>query len=270
MRLILVHGVAQGATGADAIKATWLDSLQRGGVRPSALAAAQPDFAWYGDLLAAGTGRIPTADLPEQHGAKADFLLRAAAELNVASGALFARALAANPGELEFDLTRQVFGQIAAGHQALSLGQVIEGLGDTFDYLTQCNLRRAIDARVAASLVHEPQTIVAHSLGSVVAYRLLRDGKFACRRLITIGSPLTFASVRGLLDGPFSWPDKLNEWRNGYDRFGPICLGGPFRHHPSWNPRIAQLAVNNAAPDNHAATGYMELPAIAGLVDTVL
>jgi hypothetical protein len=270
MKLILIHGVAQGGQTPAAITDNWCNALKRGGVRAGPLSAAQPELAYYGDLLEAGISAIPIRDLFERFTTKAEFLLKVAAEVNAASARIHAQMLAASAADQTDAFSRSVYQQIATGHQPLSVGPVLEGLGDTFDYLTQYNLRRAIDERVAAKLGNQPQTIVAHSLGSVVAYRLLRDNKIACQRLITIGSPLVFNAVRKLLDGPFSWPAKLSEWRNGYDQFDPICLGMPFGHHHSWGPRIAQLRVDNLEHGNHAAVGYLGVSAIAAWVDLVL
>jgi pimeloyl-ACP methyl ester carboxylesterase len=270
MKLILIHGVAQGGQTPAAITDNWCNALKRGGVRAEPLNSAQPELAYYGDLLEAGISAIAIGDLFEQFTTKAEFLLKVAAEVNAASARIYSQVLATSSADSADAFSRNVYQRVANGHQPLSVGQVLEGLGDTFDYLTQHNLRRAIDERVAAKLGNRPQTIVAHSLGSVVAYRLLRDRKIACQRLLTIGSPLVFNAVRKLLDGPFGWPDKLTEWRNGYDRFDPICLGSPIGHHHSWGPRIRQLRVDNPIQGNHAATGYLGVPAVAAWVASIL
>lgn len=266
MKAVYVHGVAQsGATPAQ-ITGEWSAALIDGGVRPDALAGAQPDLGYYADLLEATVAKVPLAELLKGHGAKAEFLLDAAAEVNAAAADLLAEARA-NPASRD---ASEVFDRVARGQQPFALGQVIEALDDAFEYLTRPNLRRAIDERVLAKLGARPQTIVAHSLGSVVVYRLLRDQKVVCRRLITIGSPLVFKVLRPLLDGPFTWPAQLTDWRNFYDRFDPVCLGRAFKHHSSWQPRISHVRVNNPAFGNHAATGYLAQAEVAASIDAVL
>jgi hypothetical protein len=266
MKAIYVHGVAQGGATPAQITGEWSAALIDGGVRADALSNAQPDLGYYADLLEATAGKVPLPELLKGHGAKAEFLLDAAAEVNAASAELLAEARA-NPASRE---ASEVFNLVANGQQPFGLGQVIEALDDAFEYLTRPNLRRAIDERVLAKLGERPQTIVAHSLGSVVVYRLLRDRKIACRRFITIGSPLVFKVLRPLLDGPFRWPAELTDWRNFYDRFDPVCLGRAFKHSSSWQPRIAHQRVDNPVFGNHAATGYLTRTEVAASLDAVL
>lgn len=266
MKAIYVHGVAQGGATPAQIIDEWSKALIDGGVRAGALSTAQPDLGYYADLLEATAHKVPLSELYKRHGAKAEFLLDAAAEVNAASADLLAEARA-KPESRE---ASEVFDRVAQGQQPFGLGQVNEALDDAFEYLTRPNLRRAIDERVLAKLGEQPQTIVAHSLGSVVAYRLLRDRKVACRRLITIGSPLVFKVLRPLLDGPFSWPSQLTDWRNFYDRFDPVCLGRPFKHSSSWLQRIAHVRVNNPLFGNHAATGYLAEAEVAANLDALL
>jgi hypothetical protein len=266
MKAIYVHGVAQSGASPAEITGAWSKALIDGGVRAAALSAAQPDLGYYADLLEATMAKVPLSELHKRHGTKAAFLFDAAAEVNAASANLLAEARA-NPTSRE---ASEVFDRVAQGQQPFALGQVIEALDDAFDYLTHPKLRRAIDERVLAKLGARPQTIVAHSLGSVVVYRLLRDRKIACRRLITIGSPLVFRVLRPLLDGPFSWPTQLTDWRNFYDRLDPVCLGRAFKHSSSWQPRIEHLPVNNPVFGNHAATGYLTRAEVAASLDTVL
>jgi pimeloyl-ACP methyl ester carboxylesterase len=123
---------------------------------------------------------------------------------------------------------------------------------------------------VMASLRNEPQTIIAHSLGSVVAYRLLRDQRLPCRRLITIGSPLGFRAVRELLDGKFTWPVGLTDWRNFYDKHDLVALGKPFAHSAEWRPRIIHTEVDNRDFNSHGAMGYLKLPLVAAALSEVL
>jgi alpha-beta hydrolase superfamily lysophospholipase len=76
---------------------------------------------------------------------------------------------------------------------------------------------KRIDNRVQASIGDQPCVVVAHSLGSIVAYRVLRAmGRIArVKLLITIGSPLGLRTVRDLLSPPARvFPDGVESWIN--------------------------------------------------------
>lgn len=270
MKLILIHGVAQRHETAASLAAKWTGALLQGGIAADRLAAATPDMAFYADLLASGGPQESLETLPGTFGLKAEFLREVMAEVVEVVARQLKVSLLDAPSPAERADAERAFVRFIASPDLDWLREVREGFGEVFDYLYHRPLRDAIDALVLGSLRSEPQTIIAHSLGSVVAYRLLRDQRLLCRRLITIGSPLGFKAVRELLDGKFSWPAGLADWRNFYDKRDLIALGKPFTHSPAWRPRIIHTKVDNGDANNHGAMGYLKLPQVAVALGEVL
>ncbi|MER5935212.1 hypothetical protein [Streptomyces sp. NPDC002054] len=88
-------------------------------------------------------------------------------------------------------------------------------------YTTWSGRRRLVQERVAQTIRREqPQVIVAHSLGSVVAYETLHaHPDLRVRQLVTLGSPLRLPSLArrlepGLRAGRGARPAGVEHWTN--------------------------------------------------------
>ncbi len=98
-------------------------------------------------------------------------------------------------------------------------------------YLTFGAERDAIVARIVDQIRAMNDTIViaAHSLGSIVAYDLLRSSPEAQQSvsgLITFGSPLWLSSAREQIKlhfGDTAFPEMLPRWINVYDPDDPVA-----------------------------------------------
>jgi pimeloyl-ACP methyl ester carboxylesterase len=90
---------------------------------------------------------------------------------------------------------------------------------------------RALDALAAAEQAPRPHVVVGHSLGSVIAYDVLKnvDEAPVCDGLVTLGSPLGLDEVRDRLDPGWSRWDGFpaakvdRSWVNVFDRLDPVC-----------------------------------------------
>jgi len=136
------------------------------------------------------------------------------------------------------------------------------GAGRTITvYLTYPGVQAAVNKLVASTLTEEPCVVVAHSLGTVVTYRLLRDP--ACRakvkRLITLGSPLGVNAIRELIKPPaLANPDGLAEWFNAYDPRDVVALRPLDRHSWDIRPLITNKAdIDNFTKNRHGIGGYL-------------
>ena len=70
-------------------------------------------------------------------------------------------------------------------------------------YLTDTDVKRAVDARVAEAVGAGTRVVVGHSLGSVVALEHLRlCPANRIELLLTLGSPLGLRAIRQLLPDP--------------------------------------------------------------------
>lgn len=145
-------------------------------------------------------------------------------------------------------------------------------LPDVYDYLFDPQERARIDATVEQRLQAGSRfIIVAHSLGTVVAYHLLaslqrRATPPEVPLLVTLGSPLGMQEVqdelRRLLGGSLPRLDCVSRWLNVSDRLDPVAvdakLSGEF-HCAGPLEDIVGLNVNADSPRHpHSATGYLQ------------
>lgn len=270
MKLVFIHGIAQANTTGEKLLADWTRDLIESGIDAAALAAANPVVAYYGDILSEGRGATDFRAIAQADEARFEFLRQVSKDMVNA-------ALQASLGSLQagvFLSQEQGFSQVAQGliapKIAIGADDPVSILDEVYDYLSKEGLRRRIDKEVAKSLGEQPMTIVAHSLGSLVAYRLLRDRNIPCRRLITLGSPLSFAVVKKLFGGDFSYPANLTDWRNFYDPLDFVCLGRAFSSSPEWKPRLRHAKVDNKEPFGHDADGYLRTPEVVKAVKEAL
>jgi len=112
----------------------------------------------------------------------------------------------------------------------------------------------------------DPDLVIGHSLGSVIAYDVAVHGG-PVRRLVTMGSPLGLRTVREhptLLDGAGEPPAT---WVNVSDR-ADIVAGG--KGLGSFWPQVRDIVVDNGR-DAHGARFYLAQPqvgaAVAGLLN---
>jgi hypothetical protein len=139
---------------------------------------------------------------------------------------------------------------------------------DAVDYLYG-PYTEAMRAPVRAAFLETPtpRVIVAHSLGSIIAYDVLSEPGLADLRidlLVTLGSPLGIGNIQNRLrDGagrPNPVPTQLSAWDNFADRFDPVALDATL--HDEFRPPkdFAQdESVDNQARNNHDMPGYLAI-----------
>src|SRR5262249_687116 len=97
---------------------------------------------------------------------------------------------------------------------------------DVYLYTTQPGVRTEIDRIVSAGLNETPCVVVGHSLGSVVAYNILRTDPrpLKVRAYVTVGSPLAIRAIRDRLR-PIGFPKPaVASWYNAYDPKDVVAL----------------------------------------------
>jgi subtilisin family serine protease len=138
--------------------------------------------------------------------------------------------------------------------------------------------------RLRQVLIPQPARyiIIAHSLGSVIAYDVLRENKQGVNALLllTIGSPLGIEEVRDHLAKPLTVPDSIAAWSNFYDRFDPIALDQDLKdEYPDSggqgrsvvDRRVINLhSLHLAGFNPHSATGYLGTAPVRERVRSVL
>ncbi|GED09311.1 hypothetical protein [Cellulosimicrobium cellulans] len=300
-RLVLVHGRDNQGLDADVLDRTWTAVLDAGLSAAGSGRVLHDDdtsFVFYGDALAglvAGDAEPPPvtvhalAALPDDELA---FVADVAEEVLRAAGAMVpARPQGAAPaGGVDvgawLNLLLSALDRYVPG---LSSGVVVLLARDVWAYLHDDAVRTRIDDAVAAAIPTDgPAVVVAHSLGSVVAYSVLREHPDAARwdvpLLLTLGSPLAIRAIRDVLAAraPLRVPAPVRRWVAVRDRRDALALHGlgpdAFPLDPA-TPAIEDLVVANAAPGHHAAAvlladgspaGYLALPEVAGAVAAAL
>jgi pimeloyl-ACP methyl ester carboxylesterase len=138
----------------------------------------------------------------------------------------------------------------------------LRGLASDAAFLSDGRKRCASEGRLADAIDRarqegRPIILVAHSLGSLVAYDYLssRTDSILVNRFITIGSMLGSPSLRRLLIGgdstdTLSRPSSAKDWINIFNEQDPI--GGPVQlgHDVATNPPSDE-------PDPHEMVGYL-------------
>jgi hypothetical protein len=104
------------------------------------------------------------------------------------------------------------------GHVGFHLAGLSKTVGQAVRYLTEPAVRSAAINTVLHHVDPDTRAIVAHSLGSVVAYEALRARQQPLPLLITLGSPLGLHSVTRRLQRPPAYPIGLKRWINLVDR----------------------------------------------------
>ncbi|MFI6173785.1 hypothetical protein ACIBCN_43930 [Nocardia sp. NPDC051052] len=286
MKLVLVHGRSQQAKDPAALQSEWTDALQvgfdRAGVR-----AALPDivFAYYGDLLAGLVERVEQG-MPDDIAARGpgsgppDYALTQRALLAevVAAAGITEEQIAAELGVVQAR-DPQNWGWVLAAARALSRipgldAKVIDlWLRDVSLYVTNAGVQRAIDQVVATELTTAPFVLVAHSLGTVVAYNVLRSPERLgrCRGFITLGSPLGIPSIRRRLRAPLTYPHELAGWLNAFDPADIVALR-PLddSYFPTDPPIENHGGVTNFTSNRHGIAGYLADPTVAARISELL
>ncbi|MFF6877588.1 hypothetical protein ACFY9S_20070 [Streptomyces sp. NPDC012474] len=130
--------------------------------------------------------------------------------------------------------------------------------------------REQAQERVAAVLrEHRPRVLLAHSLGSVVAYEALsRDPDLQLELLVTLGSPLAMRTVvfdRLLppVQGRGARPSGVAAWVNVADRGDPVAVprGGVSQR---FSGVVRDHAVSIHLVDPHRAKSYLHCGELVG------
>lgn len=281
MKILLVHGRGQAGKDATALKGEWLAGLERGCRTAGVTMPASTEmvgFPFYGDQL---DSLVSEVDMPLGPGIAVrggndvdsgylEFRRAVAEEVRVAAGIPDEDVLAEMPpgvrerGPQNWAWVQAILRAIDRHFPRVSDGLLELMTRDVWIYLTAPGVRDEIDAIVADALGSEPTVVVGHSLGSVVAYSVLRRGQIhTVPRYVTLGSPLGLHAIRRRFT-PLKFPARVADWFNAYDPRDVVALRGldsvsfpvtpPIRNHRD---------VDNATKNRHGVVGYLEDPRVA-------
>ncbi|MFB7738500.1 hypothetical protein ACFC08_29775 [Streptomyces sp. NPDC056112] len=272
-RMVAVHGIGKQTLGEETLRKEWLPALNDGLARAGTThRLGDPDLAmaFYGDLfrpegefLAVGDPPYTAADVDE--GFEQELLLtwwQAAAASDPAVVPPCADTLVSTPRSVQAALRALSGSRFFAG---VALRGMVFDLKQVHGYLTNPDLRARAMARVADQITEDTRVVVAHSLGSVVAYEALcaRSGH-QVRALVTIGSPLGIPNlILHRLQPPPTlggsprgvWPGGAKlVWTNLADDGDIVALVKDFR--PVFGEQVRCAIVHNGARA-HDASAYL-------------
>ena len=159
---------------------------------------------------------------------------------------------------------------------ALSQSRTFAGIAEralVFDlkqvrrYMSEPSTRSAIQDRVASSIPAGTRFVIAHSLGTVVAYEAIcAHPEWKIEGLITMGSPLGMHNLifEKLLpapkDGLGFWPASVTWWTNVADEGDIVAIGK--RLAGFFGPRVEDWIVDNGIAEVHGAEKYLATTAV--------
>ncbi|MFI6770582.1 hypothetical protein [Streptomyces sp. NPDC050355] len=273
-RVVGVHGIGKQLLGEGTLLKEWqpamADGLRRAGVG-DAVSESDVAMAFYGDLfrpagqyLAVGDPRFTAADVSE--GFEQELLLawwRAAADTDPGVVPPGADTLVATPRSVQAALRALSGSRFFAG---LALRSMVFDLKQVHRYLLDAELRTQARTRVIDAIGEDTRVVVAHSLGSVVAYEALCAlPGHRVRALVTLGSPLGIPNLifhrleprpvglGGSVQGV--WPGGQGlVWTNIADEGDVVALVKDLR--PAFGEGLRSARVHNGS-HAHDATAYL-------------
>jgi hypothetical protein len=281
VRLVLVHGRSQQGFNPAELESVWLETLRRGAskLNRELPERVQVAFPFYGDKLdeLANRSGVPLTIDIQAKGATTnnDFLAfqaQVAEAIRTRAGVTDAQVNAefgTNPtqkGPQNWAWVQAMIRAIDRYGGGLSQSAIETFMRDVYLYTTQTGVRTEIDRIVSAALNETPCVVVGHSLGSVVAYNVLRSDPRALkvRRYVTVGSPLAIRAIRDRLR-PIGFPmPAVAAWYNAYDPKDVVALYPLDAANFPVNPGVENYGrVLNGTDNRHGIIGYLNDPDVA-------
>ena len=285
-KLVFIHGRAQQNKKPDALKQEWIATWEEGlGYNKLDLPIPETDirFPYYGDTLFQLAQGLDPA-LAAQIVVKGDVALGAAEKAFMEA---VLKEVAEKAGiteeEIEEEITAEVVEKGPLNWEWVQgILKVIDGkvpfgssapialfTRDVYLYLTNAALREHINNGVRAAInADEPTVVVSHSLGTVVAYWLVREEAKARNwqipTFVTVGSPLGIKKIRQSLS-PISALHGVGKWLNAYDEGDVVALFPLKAPHFDLSPFTIENKndVQNKTDNQHGIAGYLNDPVVA-------
>ena len=180
---------------------------------------------------------------------------------------------ASQPPTVEDSLTAIL--PLPASLRRLLLRQLLQRLIPDADAYFFTNKKEPIRQRLRQALnaVAGPTVVIAHSLGTVIAYDVLSEPGFAGRTvplLVTLGSPLGYTEIQDVITKPLRLPAPVQLWANFADPLDVVALDTSLADEFHGAPRIIDARVDNPSPNNHAACGYLGASRVRSTVTAAL
>lgn len=285
-KLVFIHGRAQQHKDAAALKQEWIAAFREGldlNKLPLPIPETDIRFPYYGDtldqltrgmdpvtaakIIVKGTGPADAAERKFMQ----DVLKEVAAKAGITADQIEEEIPSdvVDKGALNWGWVQGILKAIDRRVPFGSSASVALFTKDAYQYLTNDVVSNAIDNGVLQAIhADEPTVVVSHSLGTVVAYRLVRreaqPRRWNITNFITVGSPLGVTKIRQTL-APISYPTVVGPWFNAFDERDVVALY-PLQK-PYFDVTPASITnkndVKNGTENRHGISGYLNDPAVA-------
>ena len=278
MRLVFIHGRAQEGRNSEEVRQEWISALKVGLNKSGLTLPIDPSaivLPYFGDKLFDLTKDLSKIDETA--------IARGSPTIDpiLAFQAVALEDIRQNAGISDAEVQALVEGPTSKGPEnwpwVLAVVRAIDRwqpgtsadaiqllLRDVYVYCTRRGIADAIDEIVRAEIIPEPTVVVAHSLGTVVAYNILRNDprSLQVRKLVTVGSPLAIRAVRKNLV-PLKSP-KTEAWFNAFDPRDIVALNPLNAANFPVVPEIENKGdVDNFTDNRHGIAGYLNDATVA-------
>ncbi|RDL47661.1 hypothetical protein BLJAPNOD_05382 [Ensifer sp. M14] len=297
-KIILIHGINNHQRSAEEIGSEWQTALLEG-MRQIRFTPSISDIrfqaAYYGDVLYEETeewarqgsdGRVMGPE-DEAVAPRIDQLYRALYERCGVTDAMIAD-FRRKEAETEHEVTPLARGIHKRSYKAIARaieyvnpgkGQFLTGVfaKQAAAYLFKPGLKERIDKLVAKQVFEtlnadDKIIIIAHSLGTLVAYDLLRSySEIPVKTFVTLGSPLGAAMIMDRLGPPFICLPNVGAWVNGTDPKDFVALGPRLDGKNIGCDLIENhVDLDNGHEDAHGIAPYLRQAKIAGAIEKAI
>lgn len=290
MNVLMIHGIGQEASTKDELLKKWTESLCT--VQPDLLDGALVEMAYYGTTLADWTnGKAKNAVVMGAESTPVD--VGDIGELKFFNAVLEEFATKHGIGEAEIESAINMSGNDVVpmdnliARRLVGLMRSVEKISpakgslllrfikQAYTYLSSPGAANAVDSIVRPLLQRSPQVLITHSLGTVVAFKLLRDmedkgTEVHIPLLITVGSPLGLDAFKAKLGAPRRKPFFVEKWINFYDKSDFVALGKPLNKDNFASEIVNDDTVDNKTRHAHGIVGYLPHKGVIDALKCVL
>jgi hypothetical protein len=289
-RLVFIHGRSQQHKDAVALKAEWVGALRSGlakGGLQLPIADTDIKFPYYGQTLhdlvsdAANVADVVVRGGSGSADAEQRFQQAVLEEVRQAKGITdeqIEEMLGSDVrqrGPMNWEWVQGILKALDKHVPGASDLSIAVATRDVYQYLKNPGIRDAIEAGVRQAMAPGVASIVvSHSLGTVVAYNLLRrEGAAAGWQVplfLTLGSPLGVKAIRSAL-APISHPACAARWFNAMDQRDVVALYPLTPAHFGITPEIQNKTdVDNHTANRHGIAGYLDDAEVARQIHDAL
>ena len=276
--LVFVHGRAQQAKDAVALKKQWIQVLKEGLAKNGLVLPVSEDqvrFPYYGDTLAALSEGLSPEEAAaivvrgeDQDQVQEEFIRDVLEEIRIQAGITRAQLREAagdqvvDRGPLQWEWFQGILKAIDRYIPGGSGASVALFTNDVYDYLTNPAVREQINTGVRQAFAPGVSTVlVGHSLGSVVAYDILRQlgdqEGWDVPLFVTVGCPLAVTKIKAAV-APIGHPRCAKKWFNAMDDADVVALYPLNDKHFDVSPAIENKTdVHNRTQNRHGIAGYL-------------